>query len=83
MAVNWLQNWLMTNNSLDPVLFFRSVAIAKLTNRCMIHFLLLSGCNVRVDTTLVGFDQNLVNWERGNMSFIFKGAGRVYKQGID
>jgi septin 4 len=34
------------------------------------------GCNVRVDTTLVGFDQNVVNWERGNMSFIFKGAGK-------
>ena len=49
----------------------------------MNNFLLLSGCNVRVDTTLVGFDQNLVNWERGSMSFIFKGAGRVYKQGID
>ncbi|XP_028400351.1 ankyrin repeat domain-containing protein 13B-like [Dendronephthya gigantea] len=32
------------------------------------------GCNVRVDTTLIGFDQNIVNWERGNMSFIFKGA---------
>ena len=34
------------------------------------------GCNVRVDTTLVGFDQNVVNWERGNMSFIFKGTGK-------
>ncbi|CAB3989535.1 ankyrin repeat domain-containing 13D-like [Paramuricea clavata] len=32
------------------------------------------GCNVRVDTTLVGFDQNLVDWERGNMSFVFKGT---------
>ena len=37
------------------------------------------GCNVRVDTTLVGFDQNLVDWERGNMSFIFKGAGKNIK----
>ena len=35
------------------------------------------GCNVRVDTTLVGFDQNVVNWERGNMSFVFKGAGKA------
>ena len=35
------------------------------------------GCNVRVDTTLVGFDQNLVDWERGNMSFVFKGTGKV------
>ena len=35
------------------------------------------GCNVRVDTTLIGFDQNILNWERGNMSFIFKGAGKV------
>jgi hypothetical protein len=30
-----------------------------------------------VDTTLVGFDQNLVDWERGNMSFVFKGTGKV------
>ena len=28
MAVNWLQNWLITNNELlDPVLFFRSVVL--------------------------------------------------------
>ncbi|XP_046839902.1 ankyrin repeat domain-containing protein 13A-like [Xenia sp. Carnegie-2017] len=32
------------------------------------------GCSVRVDTTLVGFDQNILNWERGNMSFVFKGS---------
>ena len=32
---------------------------------------------MRVDTTLVGFDQNLMNWERGNMSFIFRGTGKL------
>ncbi|BES97735.1 Ankyrin repeat domain-containing protein [Nesidiocoris tenuis] len=29
------------------------------------------GSNVRIDTTLLGFDQN--NWHRGNTSFIFQG----------
>eukprot|EP00794_Sanderia_malayensis_P013841 gene13841-15287_t len=30
-----------------------------------------SGANVRIDTTLVGFDQ--MSWQRGRQSFIFKG----------
>lgn len=30
-----------------------------------------SGPNVRIDTTLLGFDQT--NWQRGNRSYIFKG----------
>jgi len=33
-----------------------------------------SGANVRVDTTLKGFDQ--MNWQRGKQSFIFKGGTR-------
>lgn len=33
-----------------------------------------SGANVRVDTTLKGFEQ--MDWQRGNQSFIFKGGAR-------
>lgn len=32
-----------------------------------------SGSNVRIDTTLIGFDQT--SWQRGNRSYIFKGQG--------
>ncbi|KAK2169141.1 hypothetical protein LSH36_12g20034 [Paralvinella palmiformis] len=31
-----------------------------------------SGSNVRIDTTLLGFDNT--NWQRGNRSFVFKGG---------
>ena len=30
-----------------------------------------TGANVRIDTTLVGFDQ--MSWQRGKQSFVFKG----------
>ena len=33
-----------------------------------------SGANVRVDTTLKGFEQ--MDWQRGNQSFVFKGGAR-------
>ncbi|XP_046680648.1 ankyrin repeat domain-containing protein 13B-like [Homalodisca vitripennis] len=33
------------------------------------------GSKVRIDTTLLGFDQN--NWQRGNTSFIFHGQTRT------
>jgi len=32
------------------------------------------GANVRIDTTLLGFDNN--TWQRGNRSYIFKGASK-------
>ena len=32
------------------------------------------GTSVRVDTTLMGFDH--FSWQRGNLSFIFKGMGQ-------
>lgn len=32
------------------------------------------GSNVRIDTTLLGFDQG--NWERGNLSYIFLGQSK-------
>ncbi|XP_067684865.1 ankyrin repeat domain-containing protein 13D-like isoform X1 [Haliotis asinina] len=32
-----------------------------------------SGSNVRIDTTLLGFDN--MNWQRGSRSYIFKGGG--------
>lgn len=34
-----------------------------------------SGSNVRIDTTLIGFDQT--SWQRGNRSYIFKGQGML------
>lgn len=33
------------------------------------------GSNVRIDTTLLGFDNT--NWQRGDRSYIFKGQGKV------
>jgi len=33
------------------------------------------GSNVRIDTTLLGFDQG--NWERGNLSYIFLGQSKL------
>lgn len=36
-----------------------------------------SGSNVRIDTTLIGFDQT--SWQRGNRSYIFKGQGMLMK----
>ena len=35
----------------------------------------LIGANVRIDTTLVGFDQ--MNWQRGRQSFVFKGESKL------
>lgn len=32
------------------------------------------GSNVRIDTTLLGFDH--ANWQRGNRSYIFKGQSK-------
>lgn len=32
------------------------------------------GANVRIDTTLLGFDNN--TWQRGNRSYIFKGSSK-------
>lgn len=32
-----------------------------------------SGQNLRVDTTLLGFDH--MTWQRGNRSFVFRGQG--------
>ena len=32
------------------------------------------GSNVRIDTTLLGFDQS--SWQRGNKSYLFKAEGR-------
>lgn len=32
------------------------------------------GSNVRIDTTLLGFDHT--NWQRGNRSYIFQGQGK-------
>ena len=31
------------------------------------------GSNVRIDTTLLGFDN--MNWQRGSRSYVFKGNG--------
>lgn len=33
-----------------------------------------SGQNLRVDTTLLGFDH--MTWQRGNRSFVFRGQGQ-------
>lgn len=33
------------------------------------------GSNVRIDTTLLGFDH--ANWQRGNRSYIFKGQSKL------
>ena len=38
-------------------------------------FILLTGANVRIDSTLVGFDQ--MSWQRGKQSFIFKGESKL------
>ncbi|KAG8300526.1 Ankyrin repeat domain-containing protein 13D [Homalodisca vitripennis] len=38
------------------------------------------GSKVRIDTTLLGFDQN--NWQRGNTSFIFHGQTRTCPNAI-
>lgn len=32
------------------------------------------GSNVRIDTTLLGFDH--ANWQRGNRSYVFKGQSK-------
>lgn len=32
------------------------------------------GANVRIDTTLLGYDHT--NWQRGNRTYIFKGNGK-------
>lgn len=32
------------------------------------------GANVRIDTTLLGFENN--TWQRGNRSYIFKGQSK-------
>lgn len=36
------------------------------------------GANVRIDTTLLGFDNN--TWQRGNRSYIFKGSSKNLKK---
>lgn len=33
------------------------------------------GSNVRIDTTLLGFDH--ANWQRGNRSYVFKGQSKL------
>lgn len=33
------------------------------------------GANVRVDTTLLGFEQSAGNWQRGSRSYMFRGEG--------
>ncbi|XP_055513407.1 ankyrin repeat domain-containing protein 13B [Leucoraja erinacea] len=38
-----------------------------------------SGQNLRVDTTLLGFDH--MTWQRGNRSFIFRGQGQSVRHG--
>ena len=38
-------------------------------------FFSTSGPNVRIDTTLLGFDN--MNWQRGSRSYIFKGNGEI------
>lgn len=35
------------------------------------------GANVRIDTTLLGFDHT--TWQRGNRSYIFKGQSEYYE----
>lgn len=35
------------------------------------------GSNVRIDTTLLGFDHT--TWQRGNRTYIFKGDGKTSK----
>lgn len=40
------------------------------------HFVWIAGSNVRIDTTLLGFDQS--NWQRGSRSYVFKGQGKIY-----
>ena len=37
-----------------------------------------SRSSVRIDTTLVGFDQSS-NWQRGSRSYIFTGTGMSFK----
>jgi len=34
------------------------------------------GSNVRIDTTLLGFDQS--SWQRGNKSYLFKAESNFY-----
>lgn len=36
------------------------------------------GPNVRIDTTLLGYDHT--NWQRGNRTYIFKGNGKFSQQ---
>ena len=41
---------------------------------CRFHCLqCVTGSNVRIDTTLLGFDNT--SWQRGSRSYIFKGSG--------
>ena len=41
---------------------------------CSFHRLqYITGSNVRIDTTLLGFDNT--SWQRGSRSYIFKGSG--------
>ncbi|XP_054713418.1 ankyrin repeat domain-containing protein 13D-like isoform X2 [Uloborus diversus] len=40
-----------------------------------------SGSNVRIDTTLLGFDQS--NWQRGSRSYVFKGQDSATMMEID
>lgn len=35
------------------------------------------GSNVRIDTTLLGFDH--ANWQRGNRSYVFKGQSKYQR----
>ena len=39
------------------------------------------GANVRIDTTLLGFDN--MNWLRGSRSFVFKGQGETWNLLLD
>lgn len=39
-----------------------------------------SGQNLRVDTTLLGFDH--MTWQRGNRSFVFRGQGETGTWGV-
>ncbi len=47
-------------------------------NFVFVCFIVFSGSSVRIDTTLLGFDN--MNWQRGRRSYVFKGTGQFLSQ---
>ena len=50
-----------------------SIDIICTSYNCVSSKFVFQGSNVRIDTTLLGFDN--MSWQRGSRSFLFKGEG--------